>query len=100
MRKLNPHTLKNTAISYNRKKWKKEMVDSIKTLNRRFKDCSKKGHTGDSVHVTEERHGYQAMIVFRWYRRYSGLNVGLTEEISQHQGKRYIDKISMSVNWR
>ena len=91
--------LRNTAVSYNRKKWRREMIAGIKTLNKRFKQAARRGHTRDSLTVSEEKSGYQALIIMRWYRRYSGLNVTIHENADTVNGKRYIDTIRMTVNW-
>jgi len=41
------------------------------------------------------------MVAFRWFSRYSGLNVSIDEQIEPtvKSGRRYIERMDVKVSW-
>ena len=86
---------------YNKKFWRKNMVKHIKRVNKAIKKRAKKGEFVYSKSYSEsDSYFYEVLVFFRWYRRYSGLNVEIKEDvIVTKKGARYIEQIYVYIRW-
>lgn len=88
------------AKSYNRKAFRKKIISYIKELNKCIRDRAKTGSTKYiKTFMGTQDQSWETFILFRWYRRYSGLNVMIIERIIEIGGKRYIKEMEVSIRW-
>lgn len=93
--------LKKQAFKYNRKAFKKVVIGYIKSLGNVVKLQAKAGHREYFKTFTENyTYGSEMFLAARWYRRYSGLKVELTERTCEsNKKKRYIDEMDVRIKW-
>lgn len=94
-------SLKRTAFKRNAKTIRKERVKLIKSINKAIRLSAKRGNNHWSFSINESQSRFWDMaVVIRWYRRYSNLNVSITEEMfTTNDGSKHLDKIYGSVKW-
>ncbi len=103
LRMPNTKDLSEKAEAYNRKVWKRDLIKMIKAVRKAIKSKSKKGmgfYSFTSDDNRTDRH-WDNMVLFRWYRRYSGLNVNIGEDdvIETKQGHKYVGIIYVNIKW-
>jgi hypothetical protein len=96
--------LRKTAIKQKRKSSKKFMILSIKRLTKIIKQMSKEGKFSYVNTIDETKdNSWLFFVVFRWYRRYSKLNVKLVEYLDdlppRNSKKKIIDGMRITINW-
>jgi len=93
--------LANNTFKSNKKKLKKNSKKAIKLLNKTLRDSSRDGNNRYSYTVKDHQSSAQVfMLMFRWYRRYSGLNVTIKEQILETQKKwRLIEEMHITISW-
>lgn len=94
--------LQKTAKSYNRKAVKRTMIKYIKGLKKLIKNEAKIGRNQYFRTFKEEQdRSWEVFVMFRWIRRYSGLNVEITERVNEGFSgrKRYIDEMDVRIKW-
>lgn len=92
-------TLRKKAFKYNRRAFRKSVIGYIKSLNKELERGAKRGLTSYSRSFDDIKGGWGVFLLFRWYRRFSKLNVKIEEKASTIQNRRYIEEIHVYINW-
>ena len=78
------------------------MIKYLKSLKKLIKSEAKIGHSQYFRTFKEEQNNsWEVFVMFRWIRRYSGLNVEIIERVNEHFSgkKRYIDEMDVRIKW-
>ena len=93
--------LKKQAFKYNKRAFKKRAIGYIKSISKTLRNCAKSGSESYTKTFTDSgMYSYEIFLAFRWYRRYSGLNVELTEEYGVSKfGHKWISEMTVYIKW-
>jgi len=92
--------LKRKAFKYNRKAFRKIVIGYIKNIGKVIESDAKEGKL-QYLRTFKEgaNHDYEVFLAFRWYRRFSKLNVEIVESTRLFNGKRYIEEMLVRIKW-
>ena len=94
--------LRKQAERHNRKESKSIAIKYLKALNKIIENEARSGHAYYFRTFKEENNNsWEIFVIFRWYRRYSGLNIEITERVNKHFSgrKRIIDEMDIRIKW-
>jgi hypothetical protein len=94
--------LRKNAFAYNRKAFRKTVIQSIKYIGKQTRELSESGEYRYEITISDNQsHGWEYMIAFRWIRRFSGLNTTIKELEVDHDksGRKYLDKVKIEIQW-
>lgn len=92
----------NTAFRKNKMRNKAAMFKCLVALRREINSNAKSGRFLYYRSISErEELGFEHFVVFRWMRRYSGLDVEITEHVDEifSLNERYVGRMEIMIRW-